>query len=50
MYASPAFSPLQTNHGEKYHDRPRGDVIGLLDFPWEVVAHRHEYLTSGGRA
>ena len=37
MSVMPAFSPLQPNHREKYQDRPRGDVIGLLDFPFQRV-------------
>jgi O-antigen biosynthesis protein len=37
MNGLPAFSPLQTGYGEKYQDRPRLDVLGLLDFPFRNV-------------
>jgi SAM-dependent methyltransferase len=37
MTTTPAFSPLQSNYDEKYQDRPRTDVIGLLDFPFRRV-------------
>jgi 2-polyprenyl-3-methyl-5-hydroxy-6-metoxy-1,4-benzoquinol methylase len=31
------FSPLQTDYAEKYQDRPRLDVMGLLEFPFRSV-------------
>jgi 2-polyprenyl-3-methyl-5-hydroxy-6-metoxy-1,4-benzoquinol methylase len=37
MNMPPAFSPLQTDYGEKYQDRPRLDVVGLLEPPFQSV-------------
>ncbi len=37
MNGIPAFSPLHSGYGEKYQDRPRYDVIGLLEFPFRTV-------------
>jgi len=37
MNGIPMFSPLQADYGEKYQDRPRLDVMGLLEFPFRSV-------------
>jgi O-antigen biosynthesis protein len=37
MTPSPQFSPLHTDYGVKYQDRPRNDVIEMLTFPFRNV-------------
>lgn len=37
MNNSPVFSPLSTGYEQKYQDRPRHEVIGLLEFPFRSV-------------
>jgi SAM-dependent methyltransferase len=32
-----ALSPLEARYDEKYQDRPRMDLMGLLDFPFQTV-------------
>jgi 2-polyprenyl-3-methyl-5-hydroxy-6-metoxy-1,4-benzoquinol methylase len=37
MTGTTSFSPLHTDYEEKYQDRPRMEVIGLLEFPYTAV-------------
>lgn len=48
--SAPAFSPLSTRYEQKYQDRPRLEVIGMLDFPFQSVLEIGCSTGATGRA